>query len=41
MYLPCMGSDLDDDGLETLRHIGHWVDQVGPCGTASDSDGQS
>lgn len=27
MYLPCMGSDLDEEGLDTPRHIGHWVDQ--------------
>lgn len=27
MYLPCMGSDLDDEGLDKPRHIGHWVDQ--------------
>lgn len=28
MYLPCMRPDLDDEGLETPRHIGHWVDQL-------------
>ena len=24
MYLPCMSSDLDDEGLETPRRIGDW-----------------
>lgn len=33
MYLPCMGSDLDDEGLETPRRIGDWVE------SGSDSQG--